>query len=132
MSAAPPHGQSHRSVADDIDRLITIDVNRRGAINTLYTAARAAVGQPLVLAAAECLRTHGKTGTVAFIATGWPDRPWIDPRIGELDSPPGSALLARALHRMLGVVPVFLIERQLCAAMCATAYAVGFTCLDPD
>ncbi|NIQ99916.1 MAG: hypothetical protein GTN78_06895, partial [Gemmatimonadales bacterium] len=40
-------------VADDIDRLITLDMNRRGVIRPLYEAARERIGRPLVLAAAE-------------------------------------------------------------------------------
>jgi len=121
-----------RAVADDIDHLISIDLNRRGVIKNLFAAARRKTRQPLVLRAAECLHDHCAQGTVVLIATGWPDRPWISPAIGELDGPPGAALLARAVHRMLGVVPLFLIEDQLQPAMRATARAAGFSCLEPE
>lgn len=118
-------------VANDIDRLITLDMNRRGVIHTLYDAARRRTGTPLVGAAAETLVRSVTPGSVVLIATGWPDRPWITPSIGELDGPPGAALLARSIHDGLGAVPIFLIEEQLVPAMKATACAAGFAVLDP-
>ena len=119
-------------VADDIDRLITLDVNRRGVIRVLYEAARERIGKPLVLAAAEALAGAISPGSTVLIATGWPDRPWITPEIGELDGPPGAALLGRGLHRALNAVPIFLIEDELQPAMRATARAAGFAVLPPD
>lgn len=120
------------AVAEDIDRLITIDINRRGVIQALYQAARKKIKRPLVLASAEALAKDISPGSVVFIATGWPDRPWISSKIGELDGPPGAALLARSLHHILGAVPFFLIEEELQHAMKATARAVGFAVLPPD
>ena len=119
-------------VADDIDRLVTLDINRRGVIRPLHDAAREKVGRPLVLAAAEALAGAVGPGEVVLIATGWPDRPWVTPEIGELDGPPGAALLARSLHRALGAVPIFLIEEELKPAMRATACAAGFAVLTPE
>jgi hypothetical protein len=118
--------------AEDIDRLITLDVNRRGVIRTLYRAAREKIGKPLVLAAAETLAGRIEPGSVVLIATGWPDRPWVTPAIGELDGPPGAALLARALHVALGAVPLFIIEEQLKHAMAAAARGAGFAVLTPE
>ena len=119
-------------VADDIDRLITLDMNRRGVIQPLYQAAREKIGRPLVLAAADALAGAVDPGDAVLIATGWPDRPWVTPEIGELDGPPGAALLARSMHRTLGAVPIFLIEEQLKPAMQATACAAGFAVLTPE
>ncbi|MBC7226825.1 MAG: DUF4392 domain-containing protein [Thermoflexales bacterium] len=119
-------------VAEDIDRLITLDINRRGVIRALYQAARARIGSPLVLAAARALIQAISPGDVVLIATGWPDRPWITPDIGELDGPPGAALLARSLHRALGAVPIFLIEDELRPAMRAAARGAGFAILSPE
>jgi hypothetical protein len=96
--------------AADIDRLITLDINGRGVIQELYSAACKKIKRPLVLAAAETLVKTVSPGDVVFIATGWPDRPWITPEIGELDGPPGVALLACSLHCTLGAIPIFLIE----------------------
>ncbi|MFP4082590.1 MAG: glutamate cyclase domain-containing protein [Candidatus Aminicenantes bacterium] len=119
-------------IAQDIDRLITLDVNRRGVIQILYQAAREKMGQPLVLAASKKLDQAIEPGSVVLVATGWPDRPWITPNIGELDGPPGAGLLARNLHRVLGAVPFFLIEKELKPAMMATARAAGFAVLPPQ
>lgn len=119
-------------VAEDIDRLITLDINRRGVIGILYDAARERIGAPLVYAAADRLLETLGPGSTVIIATGWPDRPWISPSIGELDGPPGAALLARSLHDALGAVPIFAVENQLIPAMSATATAAGFAVLGPD
>lgn len=121
-----------KAIADDIDRLINLDINRRGVIQPLYEAARKKIGQPLVLAAAQVLAKTITPGSIILIATGWPDRPWITPEIGELDGPPGAALLARNLHRILGAIPLFLIEDALQPAMKATARSAGFVVLPPD
>jgi hypothetical protein len=118
-----------RQVADDIDRLITLDLNRRGVIKVLHEAARARSGEPLVQSAGESLQKHVTPGSVVLIATGWPDRPWISTEIGELDGPPGAALLGRSIHHTLGAVPVFLIEDELRDAMISTARAAGFAIL---
>jgi hypothetical protein len=120
------------AVAEDIDRLITLDINRRGVIQVLHEAARKQTGRPLVLAAADTLASCCTARSVVLIASGWPDRPWVTPEIGELDGPPGAALLARSLHRVLGIVPFFLIEKELLPAMHATARSAGFSVLPPD
>lgn len=119
-------------VADDIDRLITLDINRRGVIQILYRAAREKIGKPLVLAASESLSRAVTPGSSVLIATGWPDRPWVTPEIGELDGPPGAALLARNLHRTLEAIPIFLIEEELRPAMEAAARGAGFAVLTPE
>lgn len=120
------------AVAEDIDRLITLDINRRGVISALYKAAREKLGQPVVLAAASSLNNSVAPGDVVVLATGWPDRPWITPDIGELDGPPGAALLARSLHQALSIVPIFLIEAELQPAMKAAARGAGFAVLSPE
>jgi hypothetical protein len=129
------HSKVHpllNQVGNDIDHLITLDLNRRGVISILYEAARASAGTPLVLKAAQKLSDNLERGSLVLFATGWPDRPWISPTIGELDGPPGAALLARCLHRVFSVVPIFLVERELVPAMEATARAAGFAVLTPE
>ena len=121
-----------KRVASDIDRLITLDINGRGVIHELYTAARHKTGGALVKAASEVLSRNIFAGSIVLIATGWPDRPWITSDIGELDGPPGAALLGRSIHRILGAVPIFLIENELQQAMRATACASGFAVLPID
>lgn len=119
-------------IAEDIDHLITLDINRREVIPILYRAARKKIGKPLVLAAAKAIAEAVTPGSAVILATGWPDRPWITPEIGELDGPPGAAMLARNLHMTLGAVPIFLIEEELRGSMVATARAAGFAVLPPE
>ena len=121
-----------KRVASDIDRLITLDINGRGVIHELYNAARQKTGRALVHAASEVLSRNVTPRSIVLITTGWPDRPWITPTIGELDGPPGAALLGRSIHRILGAVPIFLIEEELQPAMRATACASGFAVLSTD
>ncbi len=95
--------------ADAIDRLITVEMRTqgvpRGVVPALYAGVRAAVGAPLVLAAARLLRRVVAPGDRVVIATG-AGHPLLLPR-GETDGPLGAAALARALDLGLGAVPVF-------------------------
>jgi hypothetical protein len=121
-----------RVLAEQIDRLITLDLPFRGVIDTLYPAAREKAGEPLAMKAARNLVEHVKPQNVIFIATGWPDRPHISPAIAETDGPPGAALLGRALHRGLKAVPFFLIEESLMSSMRTVVQSAGFRMLSPD
>lgn len=119
-------------LAEQIDRLITLDLPFRGVIDTLYPAAREKAGEPLAMKAARKLIEQVKPKSVIFIATGWPDRPHISPAIAETDGPPGAALLGRALHRGLKAIPFFLIEEILTSPMRTVAQSAGFRMLSPD
>ncbi|MEM4204803.1 MAG: DUF4392 domain-containing protein [Candidatus Methanomethylicaceae archaeon] len=119
-------------LAEQIDRLITLDLSFRGVIDTLYPAAREKAGEPLAMKAAQKLIENVKPNSVIFIATGWPDRPHISPAIAETDGPPGAALLGRALHRGLKVIPFFLTEEILSSPMRTVAQSAGFRILSPD
>ena len=119
-------------VGERIDQLISLDVPSRNVINLLYGLARDKQGSPLCLAAARLLLDAVGAGRVVFIATGWPDRPHITPLVAETDGPIGAAVLARALHRGLGAVPIILIEDQLVAGMSAITQAAGLRALTPE
>jgi hypothetical protein len=119
-------------LAEQVDKLITLDLPFRKVIDLLYTAARKKAGEPLAMKAAKMLLEQVKPLGVVFIATGWPDRPHISPAIAETDGPPGAALLGRALHRGLKAVPFFLIEENLVSSMRTVAQAAGFRMLFPD
>jgi len=119
------------ALAEQIDKLITLDLPFRGVIDTLYHAAREKAGEPLAMRAAQKITEHVKPFNVIFIATGWPDRPHISPAIAETDGPPGAALLGRALHRGLKAVPFFLIEETLVSPMRIVAQSAGFRMLYP-
>lgn len=118
--------------AEAIDRLITVDVGSRGVIGKLYQAARALSSKPLVLTAAEALQRALLNKDVVFIATGWPDRTAVDPTIAETDGPSGAAILARALHRAFGVIPIFLTEEQLVPGLCEVVGSTGLKVLPSE
>lgn len=66
---------------------------------------------------------------IVFIATGWPDRTAVDLTIAETDGPSGAAILARALHRAFGVIPILLTEEQLVPGLCEVVGSAGFKVL---
>ena len=118
--------------AETIDRLITVDVGGRGVIAKLYQAARALSSKPLVLTVAEELQRSLSDKEVVFIATGWPDRTAVDLTIAETDGPSGAAVLARALHRAFGVIPILLTEEQLVPGLCEVVGSAGFKILPSE
>lgn len=122
-----------REVAENIDRLISVDLPFRTVSSNLYQNARSKFKEPLTLVAAQkLLNSVGEGNKVVLIATGWPDRPHINPSIAESDGPPGAASLGMALHRAKNSVPIFLVERQLVESMCTVATAAGFRILSAD
>jgi hypothetical protein len=120
-----------KEVAENVDRLITVDLPFRAVSANLYQNARSKSKGPLTLIAAERLLNSVGPEKVILIATGWPDRPHINPNIAETDGPPGAASLGMALHRAKNIVPIFLIESQLVKAMKYVATAAGFKILSP-
>ncbi|MDF1590109.1 MAG: DUF4392 domain-containing protein [Desulfobacterales bacterium] len=125
-------GENERltKIGDALDRLITVDVKARGSIPILYNFAREKFNEPLTMLAAKRLKERVTKRSVVLIATGWPDRPWINPAIAELDGPPGAAALARGLHIGLNAVPIVLIEQQLTEAMKACLTGAGFRIME--
>lgn len=121
-----------REIAENIDRLISIDLPFRAVSTRLYQNARSKFKKPLTLLSAERLLSSVNAEHIVLIATGWPDRPHINPQIAETDGPPGAASLGMSLHRSQGTVPVFLIESQLVGAMSVVATATGFKILKPE
>ena len=71
-----------------------------------------------------------RRGQLVLIATGFVNRPAIDPAIAESDGPIGAAVLARAVHLGLGAVPVILIEQQLIGSMTRILHACGLRVMD--
>jgi len=115
-------------VGENVDRLVTIEMKNRampyGIIRRLYEAALAeAGGRPLTLQAAEGLVKSVKRGDNVFIITGAGTPPAL-PR-GESDGPPGAAVLARALYRGIGAVPIYLVEEHHSEPMIASSEAAG-------
>lgn len=121
-----------QALGESVDRIVTADLAFRGVIHLLYPPARERLGRPLSLAAAELLRDRVSTGDTVLLATGWPDRPWVSPRIFETDGPAGAASLGRCLNLALGAVPVLLVERDLVPAMERVVRGAGLVALTPD
>lgn len=96
-------------IADNIDRLITIDITGRGVVGPLYQAARAVQEAPLTWLAAKGLYERVKPGDVVVIATGMPVGPL---QFGEQDGPVGAATLARSLVLGLGANVVIITEAK--------------------
>lgn len=119
-------------IGERVDSLVNLDVPGRGVIDRIYPLARNAHDGPLCLLGAKLLLERVSAGRTVIIATGWPDRPHISSRIAETDGPPGAALLARALHRALGAVPIVLIEETSVVGMAMVMQAAGMRVLSPD
>ena len=113
---------------ETVDQLVTIEVKNRGApfgiLRPLYEAARRKHGgRPLTILIAEALNSRVKPGDSVLIVTGAGYVPTMEK--GESDGPPGAAALARALHKGLGAVPVFVVEDNHVDVMRAAAMAAG-------
>lgn len=118
-----------KDIAQQIDTLLRIDIPDRKVVDLAYDAFRRHYGAPLTFLAAEHL-SRVRPGDLVLIATGWPNRHYIDPAIAESDGPIGAAVLARAVHLGLNAVPVILIEDQLRPAMARILHACGLRILD--
>jgi hypothetical protein len=117
-------------VEEQIDRLVNLDVGGRG-VEGLYAAARARIGKPLSMAAAETLARVPR-GSAVLITTGSVSRAWISPAIGENDGPPGAAVVARALALAFDVTPVVVAEHSLLAAIASIFRASGMSTVSLD
>ena len=110
-----------------IDKLVNLDIGGRGS-EYLYKAAREVTGEPLAMAAAR--RFIGlKPGETVLLTTGFPARCRISPRIGENDGPAGAAVLAMALQRAFGIVPVVAMDEALIPPVSAVFRSAGFNIL---
>lgn len=117
-----------RIVGETVDQLITLEIKNRGMphgiLGKLYQAARAHAGdRPIAMAIAETLQARCKAGDVVLVLTGAGYLPTM-PK-GESDGPPGAVALARALHRGLGVVPIYVCEPNHADVICAASQAIG-------
>lgn len=112
---------------DSFDRLVNMDLAQRG-IEHLYAAARAKIGRPLALAAAQQL-ANVRPGSVVLLTTGSASRAWISPAIVENDGPAGAAVVARALSLAFNVIPVVLCEQALHASIGALFQTAGMAVL---
>jgi len=115
-------------VCENIDRLITVEMRRRGIprgiIAALYEAAREKQGdKPLSYLAATSLMEAAKKVTPIFISTGFKYANYVP--YGETDGPPGAAALARSLRICFGLPIVMITERELMDGLGAVVEAAG-------
>lgn len=113
-------------IAETFDRIVTLDVSGRGSIPLLYRASRKKMGKPLALTAADGLVKNVKRGDLVFFLTGFLVRSQFSPEIAESDGPPGVAVLARTIYKVLGGVPIIFIEDSIAKKMAAVMEAAGF------
>ncbi|HEY2672178.1 MAG TPA: glutamate cyclase domain-containing protein [Rugosimonospora sp.] len=130
-AGVPPGEVLDRSVGENLDRLITIDMRGDEIGRVIYQAARARSPLPLTLAGARFLRDQLAGGTstsgVALFLTGFRIPPTGVP---ETDGLIGSAVLAHALDRAGGTVPVFVCEPEVTPALAAALRATGLAVAD--
>jgi D-glutamate cyclase len=118
-------------IADNVDRLINLDVSGYGVIAHLYKAARALADRPITLVAAQRLRERLKDGGNFFVTSGW-IMPGTFP-YGETDGPIGAATLGRALGIAFGARMVVLTEERMIESTTAACRAAGLNVLtEPD
>ncbi len=113
---------------DAVDRVCTIQAKNRGMphdfVVHLYEAARKLTGgRPISTVAAERLIDTVGRGDVVLVLTGAGLKPILPE--GESDGPPGAAALSRALHRGLGAVPIYVLERHHARPVIASSHSIG-------
>src|SRR5256714_13054936 len=125
-----PHGEQlaasasllvEECVGEHLDQLSTLDMRGDGVLRVLYRAARELHPAPLALTAARALSTRVRSGDSVLMLTGF-----LAPKpFPETDGPIGSAVLAAALERACGAVPVFVAEPEVTATLGAALRAAG-------
>jgi hypothetical protein len=120
------------TTGDLLDRLVTLDLKGRGAVDILYRAARLRAGRSLTMRAATAIKARLTEGSVAVLCTGFPVRPWISPGIGETDGPPGVAALARAISTGMRGVPLVTAPAAMREQVTAALRSSGILVVDPD
>lgn len=109
------------SVGENLDHLATLDMRGDGMLRVLFRSARELQGSSLVLTAARLLVDHVAKGRRVLILTGF-----LSPRsFPETDGLIGSAVLAAAVERAGGAVPVFVCEPEVIAPLSAALRAAG-------
>jgi hypothetical protein len=120
-------------IAENIDRLITVDFHARGIVEPVYREARRKQGEPLAYLAARRLSEacgrkvpvpseDPRDRPVVIVATGFMIRGAGMP---ETDGVTGAALLARGLFLAFGAVPVIVTEEAAMGVLGAACGAAG-------
>lgn len=117
-------------IADNVDRLINLDISGYGVIAHLYKAARALYDRPITLVAARELQERLQGGGTFLATSGWV-MPGTYP-YGETDGPIGAATLGRALGLAFGARMVVLTEERMVASTTAACRAAGLNVLTEE
>jgi hypothetical protein len=108
-------------VGENLDQLCTLDMRGDGVLRVLYRAARKLHAGPLTVTAARALSERVRRGDTVLMLTGF-----LAPKpFPETDGPIGSAVLAAALERAFGAVPVFVAEPEVTGTLAAALRAAG-------
>lgn len=111
----------YAQVGENLDALATLDLRGDGMVRALYRVARERQGAPLALSAARALGERVGAGDRVLILTGF-----LAPKPHpETDGPIGSAVLAAALERACGAMPVFVCEPEAVDAVRAGVRGAG-------
>lgn len=110
-----------RAVGENLDQLSTLDLRGDGVLRVLYGVARERQGAPLTLSAARALLDRVGCGDRVLILTGF----LSPPPHPETDGPIGSAVLAAALERACGAIPVFVCEQEVVPVLHAALRGAG-------
>ena len=116
-----------RSIGENLDRIITVDMRGDEIGRIVYAAARALTSEPLSVAGARFLLEKLGPGGTALFFTGFRIPPGGMP---ETDGLIGSAVLAFALYRARGALPVFVCEPEVVPALAAAVRATGLAVVD--
>jgi len=114
-------------IAENVDRLVNLDISGYGVIGALHQAARAHYKRPLAHLAAERLHRAVRPGERVFLTSGWV-MPGYYP-VGETDGPIGAAALGRALAFGLNAKPVILTEETMVGITAASCRGAGLNVL---
>jgi D-glutamate cyclase len=108
-------------VGENLDQLSTLDMRGDGVLRVLFRAARQLHAAPLTLTAARALSARLRGGDRVLMLTGF-----LAPKpFPETDGLIGSAVLAAALERAFGAVPVFVAEPEVTVTLRAALRAGG-------
>lgn len=111
-----------------LDKIMSLDLSLRNAIEKLYKAARELTGEkPLTFEAAERLSENTKPGDVVFFLTGLLVRSAFTTEIAESDGPIGIAVLIYTMQRTLGITPVIVADESMVKPMETVMSYVGYS-----
>lgn len=136
LEAQMPLSEADKALlAENIDRLMTVDVPGRGFVTKAYPDARRLTGVPLVRHAGDqLLELLGQQPRrTVLIATGaTTQRPGLPDHIGEMDGPPGALALARFVGLAFNALPVLVTDPQQSTMLSQGAAALGLYTLPYD